>query len=90
MGKTTDDPASRTYNLINLIREGRESVPRVMLSMDDWTFDIDALGPYGKIAQRIIVAIDNGEPVVSYMQVVRKDTHGVIYQTPKRRFAHLC
>jgi hypothetical protein len=62
MGKT-DEPAARTYDLIYLIREGRESLPRVTVSMGDWTFDIDALGAYGKIAQHCMSSEHFGRSV---------------------------
>jgi hypothetical protein len=88
---TTSNLNMGAYTLIPLIRKGMESLPREALSQGDWTFDIDALGDYGKVLQRIIIDDDaNGKPAVIYSRVMRKFVGSVICQSPKRRFAPSC
>jgi len=76
----------RPYQLYPLIREGRESLPNVRLPVGDWTLDIDAVGRYGKMLERIIIETDSvGKPVVTFMRVTRNRDGVLMCQTPKQR-----
>ena len=72
-------------DVIPLIRQGKESWPAIALSVGDWIFDIDALGAYGKVLQRIVIEQRDGRPVLTFSPVDRKGTHTTVCYTPKQR-----